>query len=88
VVNESDLVAALREGRLFAAALDTPAHEPLPPDSPLLALDNIILTPHMGGSTPDALEAVSAIAAENVLGFLEGRRPDDGWCFNPEVLRA
>jgi D-3-phosphoglycerate dehydrogenase / 2-oxoglutarate reductase len=88
VVDESELAAALREGRLFAAALDTPTDEPIKPGSPLLSLDNIVLTPHMGGSTPDALEAVSAIAAENILGFLDGRRPDDAWCFNPEVLRT
>lgn len=86
VVDEAELVAALRDGRLFAAAIDTPAQEPLPPDSPLLALDNIILTPHMGGSTPDALAAVSRMAAENALDYLDGRAPDPARCFNPEVL--
>jgi D-3-phosphoglycerate dehydrogenase len=88
VVNENELVAALREGRLFAAALDTPTDEPIAPGSPLLALDNIVLTPHMGGSTPDALAAVAIMAAENVLGFLGGHPPDPSWCFNPRVLGA
>lgn len=86
VVDEAELVAALRDGRLFAAAIDTPTEEPLPADSPLLALDNIVLTPHMGGSTPEALAAVSRMAAENALGYLDGSPPDPAWCFNPEVL--
>lgn len=86
VVDEAALVEALRDGRLFAAAIDTPAEEPLPPDSPLLALDNVVLTPHMGGSTPEALAAVSRIAAENALDYLDGRTPDPARCFNPEVL--
>jgi D-3-phosphoglycerate dehydrogenase len=86
VVDEAEMVEALRDGRLFAAAIDTPAHEPIPPDSPLLQLDNIVLTPHMGGSTPEALAAVSRMAAENALGYLDGRPPDPSWCFNPQVL--
>lgn len=86
VVNEPDLVAALRDGLLHGAGLDTTMEEPLPPGSPLLGLANVVITPHVGASTPDALEAVSAIAADNVLGYLGGRPPDPAWCFNPEVL--
>lgn len=86
VVDEAELAVALRDGRLFAAAVDTPTHEPIEPGNPLLGLDNVILTPHMGGSTPEALAAVSRMAAENALDYLGGHPPDPSWCFNPEVL--
>ena len=51
------LVAALRGGRLGAAGLDVFASEPLPPRHPLTLLDNVVLTPHCAGITPEALEA-------------------------------
>jgi D-3-phosphoglycerate dehydrogenase len=88
VVNEPDLIAALKDGRLFAAGLDTTNDEPIAPDSELLKLDNVVLTPHVGASTPEALEAVALSAASNVLGFLGGKLPDSRWCLNPQVLRA
>ncbi|MDP0953321.1 NAD(P)-dependent oxidoreductase, partial [Klebsiella pneumoniae] len=51
VVDEAALILALRERRLYAAGLDTMAVEPLPASSELLGLDNVVLTPHVGGST-------------------------------------
>jgi D-3-phosphoglycerate dehydrogenase / 2-oxoglutarate reductase len=45
-----------------------------------------VLSPHVGGSTPAALAAMALGAAENVIGFLEGRRPDARACINPDVL--
>jgi D-3-phosphoglycerate dehydrogenase len=86
VVDESALVAALRSGQLYAAGLDTMAVEPLPADSPLLALDNIVLTPHVGGSTLAALAAMALGAARNVLGYLDGHAPLASACVNPHVL--
>ncbi len=70
VVDEPALVAALRSGALFAAGLDTMAVEPLPADSALSAQPNVVLTPHVGGSTAAALNNMAAGAAHNVLGFL------------------
>lgn len=86
VIDEAALVEALRSGRLHAAGLDTMAVEPLPADSPLLALDNVVLTPHVGGSTPAALAAMAAGAARNVLGWLDGAPVGVEACVNPQVL--
>lgn len=86
VVDEAALVQALASGQLFAAGLDTMAIEPLPADSPLRGLDNLVLTPHVGGSTPAALAAMAAGAARNVLGFLQGQPPAIGACVNPQVF--
>ena len=86
VVDEPALVAALRSGRLYAAGLDTMAVEPLPADSPLAGLPNVVLTPHVGGSTPAALAGMAIGAVHNVLGWLHGRPADPAACVNPQVL--
>lgn len=86
VVDESALIDALESRRLYAAGLDTMAVEPLPADSALLRLPNVVLTPHVGGSTPDALAAMASGAADNVLRHLRGERIDPASCVNPQVL--
>lgn len=86
VIDEPALIAALRSGALFAAGLDTMAVEPLPADSALAALPNVVLTPHVGGSTAAALEGMATGAARNVLGFLRGQSPDLCACVNPQVF--
>jgi len=86
VVNEAALIDALRSGQLYAAGLDTMAIEPLPSDSPLLSLDNIVLTPHVGGSTPAALAAMARDAANNVLDFLNGKPVPQTSCVNAAQL--
>jgi len=86
VVDEPALIAALRGGQLRAAGLDTMAEEPLPAGHPLAAVPNVVLTPHVGGSTPAALAAMASGAAANVLGWLQGRPVDASRCVNPEVL--
>ena len=86
VVDETELVARLRDGRLAAAGLDTMASEPLPAGHPLTLLPNVVLTPHVGGSTAAALAAMAEGAARNVLGFLQGTPPDARSCVNPQVL--
>lgn len=86
VVDEPALVAALKSGQLHAAGLDTMAVEPLPADSPLAQLDNVVLTPHVGGSTPAALAGMARGAAQNVLGWLQGQPVSKSACVNPQVL--
>jgi D-3-phosphoglycerate dehydrogenase len=86
VIDEPALIAALRDRRLYAAGLDTMAVEPLPTNSPLLGLDNVVLTPHVGGSTPAALAAMAVGAARNVLGYLNGAPVSASACVNPSVF--
>ncbi|CAN5286160.1 hydroxyacid dehydrogenase [soil metagenome] len=86
VVDEPALIEALRSGHLFAAGLDTMAVEPLPADSPLASLPNVVLTPHVCGSTPAALAGMATGAVRNVLGWLQGQPALASACVNPEVL--
>lgn len=69
IVDEDALVAALREGRL-AAGLDVFQSEPLPPDHPFRALDNVVLTPHIGWATDDTYDRFISGCVENILAFL------------------
>ncbi|MDO5898819.1 hydroxyacid dehydrogenase [Agrobacterium sp. Azo12] len=87
VVDEKALVAALKGGRLFAAGLDTTVEEPISPHNELLTLANVVLTPHVGGSTPAALAGMAKGAAENVLGFLQGKHPPISACINPDAMQ-
>lgn len=82
VVDEAALIAALRDGHLRAAGLDTMSVEPLPPGHPLLSLPNVVLTPHVGGSTPAALAAMAHGAARTVLAFLQRGQLDTAVCLN------
>jgi D-3-phosphoglycerate dehydrogenase len=86
VVDEAALLAALASGRLRGAGLDSFSEEPLPPGHPFLGLPNVLLTPHVGGSTHEALAAVAAGAAEHALDWLGGRPVDPSFCVNPSVL--
>jgi D-3-phosphoglycerate dehydrogenase / 2-oxoglutarate reductase len=70
LVNEVDLAQALRNGQVAAAAIDVFAEEP-PKSSPLLALENVVLTPHVGGSTHEAQEAVGVQIAQQVKEYLK-----------------
>ena len=73
IVDEAALIEALRERRIAAAGLDVFDIEPLPAGHPLTTLDNVVLTPHCAGVTPEALEAGLRLAVENVWSFLAGR---------------
>ena len=83
VVDEAALVAALVEGRIAGAALDVFWTEPLPPDHPLLGMDNVTLTPHLAGAADDVVTRHSAMIADDVARLLAGRRPVH--LANPEV---
>ncbi|MFQ5736344.1 MAG: phosphoglycerate dehydrogenase [Thermodesulfobacteriota bacterium] len=70
IVNEADLAAAVREGIVSGAAFDVFEQEPPAPDNPLLALDEVILTPHLGASTAEAQESVAVAVAEQMADYL------------------
>ncbi|CCM75492.1 hydroxyacid dehydrogenase [Rhizobium mesoamericanum] len=72
VVDEKTLIAALEEGHLAGAGLDSFAVEPPGIDNPLFQLPNTLVTPHVAGVTLDAKRAVSVMSAENVLAVFGG----------------
>jgi len=72
IVDEDALAAAVDSGTLAGAALDVFAEEPLPADSPLLEVDEVVVTPHLGASTEAAQENVATDTAEQVLAAFEG----------------
>ncbi|UVM07769.1 2-hydroxyacid dehydrogenase [Pseudomonas laurylsulfatiphila] len=75
VVNEAALIEALRTGRIRAAGLDVFDREPLNQDSPLLQLNNVVATPHIGSATHETREAMARCAVDNLLAALAGERP-------------
>jgi len=77
VVDEQALINALQAGQIRAAGLDVFEREPLQADSPLLQLDNVVATPHMGSATHETREAMARCAVENMISALSGERPKD-----------
>jgi D-3-phosphoglycerate dehydrogenase len=71
-VDERALVNALRDGKVAGVALDVFAHEPVSPSHPLLAFDNVVVTPHLGASTREAQDKAGASIAEMVRLALQG----------------
>jgi phosphoglycerate dehydrogenase-like enzyme len=72
IVDEPALVRALREGWIAGAALDVFEEEPLPHESPLWTMDNVIISPHVAGFTPHYDDRVTALFAENLRRYVSG----------------
>lgn len=83
LVDEAALFSALRERRIAGAGLDVFDVEPLPPHHPLLALDNVVLSPHMGYVTREAYHIFFRQVVENIESYLDGHLPPR--TLNPEA---
>ncbi|MBW1903737.1 MAG: phosphoglycerate dehydrogenase [Deltaproteobacteria bacterium] len=71
IVDEEALARAITEGKIAGAALDVFGKEPIDPDHPLLGLDNVLCTPHLGASTSEAQERVAVEIAEQAVSYLQ-----------------
>lgn len=85
LVDEEALVAALREGKIAGAGIDVFYREPINPDNPLLELENVVLSPHVGWVTHEASARLRKMPVDNIIAYLEGR-PEH--VVNPEVLSS
>ncbi len=84
IVDEAALIEALRNHRIAGAALDVFEKEPLPSDSPLLEMENVILTSHSVGWTEELFRDMGRIDCEGALAVMQGKAP--AHVVNPEVL--
>jgi glyoxylate reductase len=85
VHNESDLVDALKNGKIWGAGLDVTNPEPMKFDNPLLDMENVAILPHIGSATIEARTEMSRQAAVNILEFYKGNIIPN-W-LNPEVKK-
>jgi len=83
IVDMEALYRALNENRIFGAGLDVTDPEPLPLDSPLLTLDNIVIVPHIASASKVTREKMSWMAAQNLIAGLKGEPLPN--CVNPHV---
>jgi D-3-phosphoglycerate dehydrogenase len=86
VVDQEALIEALNNHRIAGAALDVFWYEPLPSNHPFLKMENVILTPHLGGATVEVPELHSKMIIDDVFFWMEGKLPLN--VFNPGVLKA
>ena len=75
IIDEKALYTALHEKWIAGAGLDVFEEEPIGLDNPLLALDNVVLTPHLAGATVECRRRTATAAVENVIQVLQGKRP-------------
>jgi D-3-phosphoglycerate dehydrogenase / 2-oxoglutarate reductase len=86
LIDTEALIETLKSGQLLGAGLDTFEEEPPPKDSPLWALPNVALSPHVGANTDAAMVRVAELAVEQALDFLDGLPVDRRAVVNPDVL--
>lgn len=84
IVDQQALAEALQNKVIRAAGLDVFEVEPLPMDSPLLKLDNVLLSPHVGSATIETRYAMAKCAVDNIIAALKDEKPSENWV-NPEV---
>ncbi|MGO3910787.1 glyoxylate/hydroxypyruvate reductase GhrB [Huaxiibacter chinensis] len=83
VVDEKALIDALQQGEIHAAGLDVFEQEPLPVDSPLLSMANVVALPHIGSATHETRYNMAATAVDNLIDALKGKVEKN--CVNPQV---
>ena len=76
VQNESDLINALQNGEIRAAGLDVFEEEPTPVDNPLLSMDNVVVTPHLAGSSEERVERALIFSYQNARRVISGYEPE------------
>jgi len=82
-VDEKALIEALQKGEIHAAGLDVFEQEPLPIDSPLLTLPNVVALPHIGSATHETRYNMASTAVDNLIDALNGKVEKN--CVNPQV---
>ena len=84
VIDEAALVRALQEKTIAGAGLDVYEHEPdVSPE--LVAMPNVVLTPHLGSAVLSLREGMANVVVDNTIALIEGRAPVS--CLNPQVLK-
>ena len=83
VVDSQALYTALNNKWIRAAALDVIDPEPIPPDDPLLTLENLVITPHIGSASVASRRETCMVAARNLVAGIDGQRLE--YCANPEL---
>ena len=84
VVDEKALVHVLKERRIAGAGLDVYENEPLV-EPELLAMKNVVLTPHLGSAVTELRESMANVVVDNIMAVLEGRQPPN--CWNAEIYK-
>ncbi|MEM2593030.1 MAG: glyoxylate reductase [Thermofilaceae archaeon] len=86
VIDQRALFRALKEGWIAGAGLDVFEKEPIDPDDPLLKLENVVLTPHIGSASHETRSKMAELTATGIIKVLRGERPEN--LFNPEVMKV
>ena len=75
IVDQAALYKALKDGVIAGAGIDVTDPEPIDPNDPLLTLRNVVVTPHIGSASTDAIDGMGITAASNIIAILEGKHP-------------
>jgi glyoxylate reductase len=86
MVDSEALFRALSTGQIAGAALDVTEPEPLPPSSPLLELDHVIITPHIGSASKQTRTKMAQMAVDNLIAGLQGEKLPN--CVNGEIYQS